>query len=349
MEDTSTLIRSQRPTETLDSSDHHDEHDHHHHNNNNNNIDETTSTMKEPSDSRNSLTVCRQTGSLVDDELPELDDPADENRNVNIWNDDAPTSQQQDAAVHHHEAMTMTSITEDSTIPLAPNTDEMPASSELSTLPPPRPIHPWTTTAPIAPPSNTQRLWMLSQPITSRIPLPSPPHNWDSILSSGNKIKTLVAEAMGQVQHTILAMPQQSNHPLSMKRARDSGGPTDDTTNDDDDDAERPFLSKQPRVVNVADFTVELAREKTAQVMQLQRVRTNIKRILFETRTSYRFSHIAHMFVFFLDAMIDKMTATQGRTSSSCGGTGGQCVAARRNGEWPISIGSDRGSLAHRQ
>jgi hypothetical protein len=87
-----------------------------------------------------------------------------------------------------------------------------------------------------------------------------PPQGWDQLVRSGTRIKTLFSDAIGEVKNSIIAV---QNH--NMKRRTRS--------NDDDDNnniGESP--SKQSRVVAVADFTVELAREKTAQVMQLQRV-----------------------------------------------------------------------------
>ena len=371
MEETSTLTPSQRPTATLDSSDHPDEHDHHQHNI----IDDTTSTSTQTSskgisDSNSSLMTCRKTGSLVDDDDDKNYDGPEEDAHHHVH--DAPPSQQQqqpDASVvhppDHNPETTITATTtteEDSSTRPSPNTDEITASSELTSRPP-QPSWTSTTTATAPLPviqssQQQQQQWLL---LNRHVPLPKvPSHNWDHILSSGNKIKTLVAEAMGQVQHTILTM-QQTNQ-SSMKRARDRDGLTDDTNiydDIDDDDMESPS-SKQPRVVNVADFTVELAREKTAQVLQLQRVRSTSSSTCMNSPFVFRnenialhISHHAHKFSFFSFWKIvatndNNLTATQGRTGASRGGTGRQCIIAGRNGEWSISIGSDRGSLAHR-
>jgi hypothetical protein len=92
----------------------------------------------------------------------------------------------------------------------------------------------------------------------------NPSHDWDHVLRSGGKIKTLVAEAIEDVKNKVIAIQHSKYTGSHSKRAREEGNAEQD---------EQPSSNQRSRVVNVADFTVELAREKTAQVMQLQRVR----------------------------------------------------------------------------
>jgi hypothetical protein len=85
-----------------------------------------------------------------------------------------------------------------------------------------------------------------------------PPHRWDHFVRSGTRLKTLLEDTMSEVKTSIISSARRQNN----KRGRDV------LENGDDDDNEE----LNPRVVAVADFTAELAREKTAQVLQLKRV-----------------------------------------------------------------------------
>jgi len=71
-------------------------------------------------------------------------------------------------------------------------------------------------------------------------------HRWDGFVRRGTRLKTLLEDALTEVTTTV-------------KRSRSL---------DDHDEPE----AQRPRVVQVADFTAELAREKTTEVFQLQRV-----------------------------------------------------------------------------
>ena len=92
------------------------------------------------------------------------------------------------------------------------------------------------------------------------------PHRWDHFVRSGTRLKTLLEDAMSEVKSSIGSVRLQ-------KRGRDT------------DEDEEPDASRS-RVVAVADFTAELAREKTAQVLQLQRVRTHTNKTIIIQSTS---------------------------------------------------------------
>lgn len=87
--------------------------------------------------------------------------------------------------------------------------------------------------------------------ILPRTPQTQP--RWDSFVRRGTRLKTLLGDAMQEVQNSI-----------HRTRSRSSDDGNDDHNNG----------TKRARVVQVADFSAELAREKTNQVMQLQRVST---------------------------------------------------------------------------
>ena len=63
---------------------------------------------------------------------------------------------------------------------------------------------------------------------------------------------------MAEVKTTVIA-----------KRSRSS------SDNDDHNNADEPSQQRPRRVVQVANFTAELAREKTTEIFQLQRVSQN--------------------------------------------------------------------------
>ena len=86
-----------------------------------------------------------------------------------------------------------------------------------------------------------------------------PTPNWDNFVRSGARLKTLLKDAIGEVKHSL---EEAKNQASRNKRGRD-----------DDEDESSTFANQRSRVVTVADFSAELAREKTAQVLQLQRVR----------------------------------------------------------------------------
>lgn len=260
MEDASSNTRPEQPTEMADSSEY-DEND----------IYTTGSTkataddidIKKPNEFNTvSLVQCRQSGALVDD----FDD--------DDHNYFAPETQHT-LPVDHSEVRTLDGNAQASTNDPLINTtqkksidaNEESFSSGLSTV---NAQSTTTTSTTIQRPicnyllphrfvtANTS---LLQQ--SRLLPHSNPPQNWDHILRSGTKIKTLIAEAMGEVKSTIMSI-QSSKH-NQKKRARV------DTITEEDESA---LTNHRSNVVKVADFTVELAREKTAQVMQLQRVRS---------------------------------------------------------------------------
>lgn len=80
-------------------------------------------------------------------------------------------------------------------------------------------------------------------------------HRWDGFVRRGTRLKTLLEDAMTEVKTTVTAQK---------KRNRSN----DDNNNNNDVEPD----SQRRRVVQVADFTAELAREKTTEIFQLQRV-----------------------------------------------------------------------------
>ena len=96
--------------------------------------------------------------------------------------------------------------------------------------------------------------------VISTFPLPQTQqqqqHRWDGFVRRGTRLKTLVEDAMAEVTTTMTA---------PKKRRR---------SNNDSDELPDP----QRRIVQVADFTAELAREKMTEIFQLQRVSSNIYR-----------------------------------------------------------------------
>jgi hypothetical protein len=95
-------------------------------------------------------------------------------------------------------------------------------------------------------------------------PLQQKPHNWDHFVRSGKRLKALLVDTIGEVKSTIDFVQSKSHNIASQKRVRDCDDGIDQQDTSDS--------NQQSHVVTVADFTVELAREKTAQVLQLQRV-----------------------------------------------------------------------------
>jgi hypothetical protein len=82
--------------------------------------------------------------------------------------------------------------------------------------------------------------------------------NWDNFVRSGSRLKSMIVDAIGEVKQSLEAVKNQTRH---NKRGREG-------------DDERVILANQRNhVVSVADFSAELAREKTAEVFQLKRVR----------------------------------------------------------------------------
>jgi hypothetical protein len=103
---------------------------------------------------------------------------------------------------------------------------------------------------------------------SSRHPSPSGPHPsqplshpWEKFVRSGTHLQTLLSDALSEVQSTFALRKQSIG---SSKRDRE---------NTAEEDADLESSVSRPRVTVVADFSADLAREKTALVMQLQRVR----------------------------------------------------------------------------
>ena len=199
---------------------------------------------------KSSLFQCRQTGSLVD----ELDD--DDKKYDHVVDTDTSTIVDR-TALNEYEVRTLDGNVEASIDdPIMNANHDNLQDGILHSVMTSVNVPSTTTTSAMRLPSSS---YLLSQSkLLSKI---TPPQNWDHIRRSGTQIKTLVAEAIGEVKNTVIAM--QNNKNKQNKRARDEGNMGDN---------ESPLSNQRSRVVNVADFTVELAREKTAQVMQLQRV-----------------------------------------------------------------------------
>jgi hypothetical protein len=85
-------------------------------------------------------------------------------------------------------------------------------------------------------------------------------HPWEKFVRSGTHLQTLLSDALSEVQSTFALRKQSIG---SSKRERES-------TTEEDDELESSV--PRQRVTVVADFSADLAREKTALVMQLQRV-----------------------------------------------------------------------------
>ena len=298
MDEASLSVPSTRPTETSDSPDH-DENDISHNSIGNDDID-MNSKEQDESHQKNSLLECRKTGSLVD-ELDDDDYKCNDVRHVatadstTITNDAAQNTLEKERSLNGNDQRSIEYP------PTYTNHD----NARDGTLPS-------DTTSVIFPFTKTKAAMQL--PISSYILAQSrlstkstPPPSWDHILRSGTQIKSLVADAIGEVKNTIISM-HNKNH--QTKRTRDEGHMDDD---------ESPSANQRSRVVNVADFTVELAREKTAQVMQLQRVRT-FRSFVSDIRIVIILnSHFCHHVSF---------TAIKRRTSSSGGGPSSKFVIA---------------------
>lgn len=133
---------------------------------------------------------------------------------------------------------------------------------------------------------------------------PPTPHRWDHFVRSGTRLKSLLEDAMSEVKTSIVSSARRQ------KRVRAGG-------EEGEDEAD----SSHPRVVTVADFTAELAREKTAQVLQLQRVSISI--CIAQTHYiihAYR-NPVLHLLTY-LHLLFNK-TATQRRSNT------GRCRASR--------------------
>ena len=243
---------SNRMTEIADSSDYESHNSHQSTGANDDDTDIFKSKEQHESDSL-SLIQCRQTTSLVD----ELDDVDDDQRYDNVRDVSTGTSNTTDfEAVNKQDLQPIDSNVQSPVDDTIANTnfdksrDGILQSTVTFTNGTP------TTT------SSTMRLpistYLLSQ--SRLLSQNNPSQNWDHILRSGIQIKTLVAEAIGEVKNKVIAIQNNKNNNPN-KRARDK------------EDDQSPSSNQKSRVVNVADFTVELAREKTLQVMQLQRVR----------------------------------------------------------------------------
>jgi hypothetical protein len=84
-----------------------------------------------------------------------------------------------------------------------------------------------------------------------------PAPKWDSFARSGARLKSLLVDAIGEVKYSLEAVQNQTRQ---NKRVRE------------DDDEHATSTNQRTHVTTVADFSAELAREKTAQVLQLKRV-----------------------------------------------------------------------------
>jgi hypothetical protein len=213
-----------------------------------------------------SLEKCRHNASLVD-ELDEEDNSC-ENTNEFLRNDISSTNT---IALHCSEARTMDNIVEllnQNQAASTANENFMNTNIELSV------DVPTTTPVVIVPVKNYLQLRRLTSSTATPF-LQQPPlfknnaHNWDQLVRSGTRMKTLLSDAIEEVKNTMVTM-QSSNS--NSKRAREESTHSDDS-NVEADMGDGAPSNQRSRVVAVADFTVELAREKTAQVMQLQRVR----------------------------------------------------------------------------
>jgi hypothetical protein len=221
-------------------------------------------------ETHNSLSISSETMQLMDNDGTEREsDPANAdlirvcNKQQQFLRND--TSSTNTIALHCNEARTMDNIDESFNQNQAASTaneTSVDTDSKLSVDVP--------TTMPIKVPVKN---YLQSRRLTSLTATPfmqQPPlfknnaHNWDQLVRSGTRMKTLLSDAIEEVKNTMVTM--QSNNSNS-KRARE------ESTHSEEDMGDGAPSNQRSRVVAVADFTVELAREKTAQVMQLQRVR----------------------------------------------------------------------------
>jgi hypothetical protein len=108
--------------------------------------------------------------------------------------------------------------------------------------------------------------------------LPHKHYAWDDFVRQGTRVKTFLDDAMQHVKTSTkkLKFVHVSNNNSSTKRGRDLSSRDDPAVNDDDhDDYDNDNDSPRPlrrRRLEENDHTAELAREKTEQVMLLQRV-----------------------------------------------------------------------------
>jgi hypothetical protein len=97
-----------------------------------------------------------------------------------------------------------------------------------------------------------------------------PIHTWDGFVRQGTRLKTFLDDAMSKVKDysIVLGEQQQQQHCSNNNKKRSAT----------DNEQQPPQRTQRPRVGSTfdetTDHTAALAREKMAQVMQLQRVRT---------------------------------------------------------------------------
>lgn len=99
---------------------------------------------------------------------------------------------------------------------------------------------------------------------------------WDDFVRQGTRLKTFLDDAMNHVKTNIhIGTNSNSNskrpRELTVNGKDDPNHKDDDNNNSDDDDDDSPRPLRRRRVEE-NDYTAELAREKTEQVMLLQRV-----------------------------------------------------------------------------
>jgi hypothetical protein len=213
-----------------------------------------------------SLSQCRRTGSLADDLLDDEVNPLSSENDEHRVNEPVEKSSANYKTQHNQfdiNAQTIVDANIEETNSQDTNVMSIDGSRDIGVIT----TAAKTTSKLLYPISDQLHRLTTTNPLLFNQQSQPPNHkSWDHLIRSGTRIKTLLSDAIDEVKTTIVTL--QSN--TQNKRARDE---TNNSTSNEKIDVNESPTNKSSRVVTVADFTVELAREKTAQVMQLQRVR----------------------------------------------------------------------------